>query len=296
MKNKWLIIVILAVLVIALISVVIFYLTRKRIILTKDNIKHIHFSYSTGNMMHANVSYDIDLEKEGYVATIKPDRVSDEAAKKVSIDKKTMEKLVNELNKYNITSWDGFKKSDKNVLDGDSFSLSIGTKNEEWIGASGYMSWPKNYSEVKGVFDSVIGDLYKVKDFNVNDFKSMTFSYSNGGDIVNSQEIYEIEKKDNKYIATIKEKFKTEDEIIKVEVDKNTIYSIFRIIDTYNVSSWDGFSEHDSNVLDGESFYFSLYVGDDKVTASGYMSWPDNYGKVNEEFTELFHSLYEKGE
>lgn len=295
MKNKWLIIVILAVLVIALISVVIFYLTKKRIILTKDNIKHIHFSYSTGNMMYANVSYDIDLEKEGYVATIKPNGVSDEAAKKVKLDKKTMEKLVNELNKYNITSWNGFKKSDKNVLDGDSFSLSIGTKDDKWIEASGYMKWPKNYSEVKGVFDSIIGDLYKVKDFNVQDFKSMTFSYSNG-DEANSQEIYEIEKKDDKYIATIKEKFKTEDEIIEVEVDKNTIYSIFRIIDTYNVSSWDGFSEHDSNVLDGDSFYFSLYVGDDKVTASGYMSWPDNYGKVNKEFTELFHSLYEKGE
>lgn len=293
MKNKWIAIVILILLVVTLISVIIFYLTRKKIVLTNDNIKHIHFSYSTGNMMYANVSYDIDLEKEGYVATIKSDRVSDEAAKKVNIDKKAVEKLVNELNKYNITSWNGFKKSDKNVLDGDSFSLSIQTKNDEWIEASGYMMWPKYYSEVKGVFDSVIGSLNKVKDFNVNDFKSMTFSYSNGGDVANSQEIYEIEKNDDKYIATIKEKFKTEDEIIKVEVDKNTIYSIFRIIDTYNVSSWDGFSEHDSNVLDGESFYFSLYVGDDKVTASGYMSWPDNYGKVNKEFTELFHSLYE---
>ena len=293
MKNKIFAIIILVLLIIVLTSVIIFYLTRKKIVLTKDNINHIHFSYSTGNMMYANVSYDIDLEKEGYVATIKPNGVSDEAAKKVNIDKKTIEKLVNELNKYNITSWNGFKKSDKNVLDGNSFSLSIETKNGEWIEASGYMMWPKNYSEVKGVFDSMIGDLYKVKEFNVDEFKSMTFSYSNGGDIANSQEIYEIEKRDDKYIATIKEKFKTEDEIIEIEVDKNTLYNIFRIIDTYNVSSWDGFSEHDSNVLDGESFYFSLYVGDDKVNASGYMSWPDNYGKVQTEFTELFHSLYE---
>lgn len=293
MKNKVFAIIILIILIIVLTSVIIFYLTRKKIVLTKDNINHIHFSYSTGNMMYANVSYDIDLEKEGYVATIKPNGVSDEAAKKVNIDKKTMEKLVDELNKYNITSWDGFKKSDKNVLDGNSFSFSIGTKDEKWIEASGYMMWPKNYSEVKGVFDSVIGDLYKVKEFNVDEFKSMTFSYSNGGDIANSQEIYEVEKKGNKYIAKIKEKYKTDDEIIEIEVDKNTLYNIFRIIDTYNVSSWDGFSEHDSNVIDGESFYFSLYVGNDKVTASGYMSWPDNYGKVQTEFTELFHSLYE---
>lgn len=293
MKNKIFAIIILVLLIIVLTSVIIFYLTRKKIVLTKDNINHIHFSYSTGNMMYANVSYDIDLEKEGYVATIKPNGVSDEAAKKVNLDKKTMEDLVDILNKYNITSWNGFKKSDKNVLDGNSFSFSIGTKDEKWIEASGYMMWPKNYSEVKGVFDSMIGDLYKVKEFNVDEFKSMTFSYSNGGDVANSQEIYEVEKRDDKYIATIKEKFKTEDEKKEIEVDKNTLYNIFRIIDTYNVSSWDGFSEHDSNVLDGESFYFSLYVGNDKVSASGYMSWPDNYGKVQTEFTELFHSLYE---
>ena len=125
MKNKIFAIIILVLLIIVLTSVIIFYLTRKKIVLTKDNINHIHFSYSTGNMMYANVSYDIDLEKEGYVATIKPNGVSDEAAKKVNLDKKTIEKLVNELNKYNITSWNGFKKSDKNVLDGNSFSLSI---------------------------------------------------------------------------------------------------------------------------------------------------------------------------
>lgn len=293
MKNKVFAIIVLILLIIVLTSVIIFYLTRKRIELTKDNINHIHFSYSTGNMMYANVSYDIDLEKDGYIATIKPNGVSDEAAKKVNLDEKTMEDLVDKLNKYNITTWNVFKKSDKNVLDGNSFSLSIKTKNDEWIEASGYMMWPKNYSEVKGVFDSMIGDLYKVKEFNVDEFKSMTFSYSNGGDVANSQEIYEVEKRDDKYIATIKEKFKTEDEIIEIEVDKDTLYNIFRIIDTYNVSSWDGFGEHDSNVLDGESFYFSLYVGDDKVNASGYMSWPDNYGKVQTEFTELFHSLYE---
>lgn len=296
MKNKALAIIILVLLIIAFVTIIIFYLTKKKIVLTKDNIKHIHFSYSTGNMMYANVQYDIDYKDNKYIATIKPDRSAEEASIKVELNDKQMKELVDKLNEYNITSWNGFKKSDKNVLDGDSFSLSIETKDEKWIDASGYMKWPKNYSEVKGVFDSMIGSLSKVKEFDANDFKSMTFSYSNGGDIANSQEIYEINKKDDKYIATIKEKYKTEDEEIEVEVDIHTIYKVINIIDTYNVSTWDGFSEHDSNVLDGESFYFSLYVGDDKVTASGYMSWPKNYSKVKEEFTDLFHSLYEEGE
>ena len=43
----------------------------------------------------------------------------------------------------------GFNKSDRYVLDGNSFSLSISMNNDEYVSASGYMKWPKNYKEVK---------------------------------------------------------------------------------------------------------------------------------------------------
>ncbi len=291
MNKKWIILIIVVV-VVLLLSIIVL-LSKKRVVIEKNNIKHISFSYSTGNMIYSNVVYVIDLEEDGYYATIKPNGISDEAKKKVKVDQNTFEKLVNELIKYNVSSWDGFKKSDKNVLDGDGFSFSIRTKDDKRIEASGYMKWPKNYSEVKGVFNSMIGDLYKVKEYNAKDFESMNFSYSNGGSIANSQEIYDLNKKDGKYIASIKEKYKTSDEIIEVETDINFVYKVLDIINKYNVSSWDGFHENDSNVLDGESFYFSFQAGDNKISAGGYMSWPENYGKVKTELTEVFHSLYE---
>ena len=288
MKLKILIVIIIVISVLLL-----FIIFRQKQKESIKDIKSIEFRYTNGYMINSDTYYKLECNNN---CMLQIKRYGSSNEEEYNVDKCILNDIEKILNKYNVSSWDGFNKSDKNVLDGDSFSLSIETKDEKWIDASGYMKWPKNYSEVKGVFDSMIGSLSKVKEFDANDFKSMSFSYSNGGDIANSQEIYEINKKDDKYIATIKEKYKTEDEEIEVEVDIHTIYKALNIIDTYNVSTWDGFSEHDSNVLDGESFYFSLYVGDDKLTASGYMSWPKNYSKVKEEFTDLFHSLYEEGE
>ena len=45
--------------------------------------------------------------------------------------------------------------------------------------------------------------------------------------------------------------------------------------------------------LDGDSFSFSLYTEDGKsISASGYMSWPKNYGEVEKELTNIFDALY----
>ena len=246
--------------------------------------------------MYANVSYDIDYKDGKYIAKIKPDGKADEAAMEVELDEKKMKKLVEALNKYDISSWNGFQKSDKNVLDGNSFSMFISTKDNKDIEATGYMLWPKNYAEVKGVFDSMIGSLYKGKDIEAEELKYIRFSYSNGGSIANSEEIYFIEKKDDKYIASIKKQGKILDEKIDVEVDMNTIYSIVDTLNEYNVSSWDNFHESQRDVLDGESFSFELITEKDRIGASGYMSWPENYSKVKDKLADIFHSLYEEGE
>ena len=59
-----------------------------------------------------------------------------------------------------ISSWNGFSKSDHNVLDGNSFSLYLRMKDDNTVEASGYMRWPKNYEEVKGELISLF-DEYK---------------------------------------------------------------------------------------------------------------------------------------
>ena len=62
------------------------------------------------------------------------------------------------LNKYKVGKWNNFKKSDKRVLDGNSFDLCIKANNVH-IDASGYMKWPKNYNKVKNSLNSKFKSL-----------------------------------------------------------------------------------------------------------------------------------------
>ena len=126
-----------------------------------SNIKYLHFTYTTGYHMNAYVIYDIEIKDGKYVASIKPTDIPDEDKKEYVLETSTVKEIEKKLNEYKISSWNGFHKSDKYVLDGDSFSLSINYENNENISASGYMSWPDNYREVKDYLDSILGSLYQ---------------------------------------------------------------------------------------------------------------------------------------
>ena len=58
-----------------------------------------------------------------------------------------------------VSEVDGFKKYDKNVLDGHSFSLHLMTFNDVSVDASGYMKWPDNYGKVRGELETFFGSL-----------------------------------------------------------------------------------------------------------------------------------------
>ena len=63
------------------------------------------------------------------------------------------------FNKYEVYKWNWFNKNNKDVLDGDSFSFNLSTIDNGDITAHGYMSWPKNYSEVKSELDNLFESL-----------------------------------------------------------------------------------------------------------------------------------------
>ena len=119
-----------------------------------------YFSYGTvdGMAMYDGVHYSIDYKDNKYIATIQENGVSEEDAKVVEISKRDVKRLENILNKYNVGSWDGFQKYDKDVLDGSSFNISINTFDDNSVSASGYMRWPKNYREVR----NELGNFFKV--------------------------------------------------------------------------------------------------------------------------------------
>ena len=155
MKMK----IILIVITIMILITIIFLASTKKETSIND-IQKLHFSYTTGNYINAYVIYDLTYEKNKYIATIKPNNTPNDNAKKVEVHEDFAKNIKKILKKYNVEKWDGFNKSDKHVLDGNSFSLSVKTKNSK-IAASGYMKWPKNYAEVKQELDKIFEKIYK---------------------------------------------------------------------------------------------------------------------------------------
>ena len=144
---------------IILLGVVVFSLPKIKTEKEIKDIKLFHYGTTDGMAMYDGVRYEIDYEDDKFVATIQKNGQSDEEAKRVEISKEKVKELEDILNKYEVSKWDGFKKSDKNVLDGHSFSLYIRLFDDTSIDASGYMKWPKNYSEVRGSLESYFESL-----------------------------------------------------------------------------------------------------------------------------------------
>ncbi len=116
------------------------------------SIKSLSYGYSTGRAINANVQYDIEC-KEKCIAKIKLDGVAEEDAKEVELDENKIKELISIFNNNKVYKWDGFQKSDKHVLDGNSFHFYLHEQNDRGISATGYMMYPKNYKIVRDKLD-----------------------------------------------------------------------------------------------------------------------------------------------
>ena len=157
--KKYLIIFVIFSIVLVILATLLFIKFRKEIIMSKKitNIKKFELSYSKGYAMEANTIYTINCTK-GCVATIKHTGSSE--VKTVEINEDTVKAIEDLLNDYKVGSWDGFNKSNKHVLDGNSFHMYITTEKTH-ISASGYEYWPKNYKVVRERLDSIFSDIEK---------------------------------------------------------------------------------------------------------------------------------------
>lgn len=146
-----------------IILILFFVFTMKKRVNIK-NIQHLRFSYTSGYAMYAYTIYEIDYKDGKYFLTTKPDGVPDEDKQTEEIKKEDIKAIENILNKYSVCFWDGFNKTDKNVLDGNSFSFTLTFDNNNEIHSYGYMMYPKNYREVKEELINIFIKYYKDKE------------------------------------------------------------------------------------------------------------------------------------
>ena len=160
MKIKYVMIII----VIIVIGVCCYLILNKNRIrnynLDGSNIKSFYISYSNGYMMNAYTRYQLALESDKYIAKIKPYGVAEEDILEIEVEKELMENISEVLKKYEVNKWNGFNKTDKGVLDGDSFSFSVTLINDQSIEASGYMRWPEHYRDVVNEISPLFMSIY----------------------------------------------------------------------------------------------------------------------------------------
>lgn len=161
MKMKYIISIIVLIIIV---GGIIFYMQKmnNEEDFLKVEIKSLYLSYSRGYMMNANIRYKFfyDKKTDKYMVMVKPYLIDEDDELEVEVDNQLKDKLKDILVKYEVNKWDGFNKSDQNVLDGDSFSFGVNFDNDTSISASGYMMWPKNYREVVNELDNIFMDIY----------------------------------------------------------------------------------------------------------------------------------------
>lgn len=118
-----------------------------------EDLKSFEFAYSTGNYLNAKVIYAMQSDSAGYSFSIKPSGVDENDAFVFAVQSADIAELETILNRYEISRWDGFKKSDLRVKDGPSFHLYVWLKNGKSVHASGYSSYPKNYKDFRKEMD-----------------------------------------------------------------------------------------------------------------------------------------------
>lgn len=131
------------------------------------------------------------------------------------------------------------------------------------------------------------------KNINITNIQKFEFSYTKGY-AMNSNIVYIMECEDD-CLVTIKPYDKSEQEKVEAKIDDEFIKQLEKILNKYSVSKWDGFDKAAKNVLDGDSFHvYITYDDNQRVSASGYMMWPDRYKNVRGEIDELFMDVYEQ--
>ena len=131
---------------------------------------------------------------------------------------------------------------------------------------------------------------YMYEDEGIYQINTMEYSYTSGYGI-NEDVRYKIDCEDD-CILYIKEYGKDENDLIKIKLSDKDMDKFEAMLNKNHILSWKGFNKSDINVLDGDSFSFRLrYNDDEKLSASGYMKYPNNYQRFKSSFEKYVDSI-----
>ena len=127
-----------------------------------SDIRYFNFRYQVGNYSEGTKVFRLEYADGVYTASCKPLTKPIEEAYTAEVDETFVRELEALLKDLEVNKWNGFRKYDKNTLDGRSFDLHIicgESYPDEYdkakrIEADGYEKWPDNYTEVRDAIEA----------------------------------------------------------------------------------------------------------------------------------------------
>lgn len=121
-----------------------------------------YFRYSRNGSWMDGYSITVKKGDDGAFKLIyAEDEHQDYGEMEVAVDEAFVQKLTDICNAHKISRWDGFHKSDKNVLDGSGFSLNVTYEGGGKISAGGYMRYPRGFSEFRDEINTLCAPYIK---------------------------------------------------------------------------------------------------------------------------------------
>jgi hypothetical protein len=116
------------------------------------------FEYSYGSFFGGYYEYSISSEDKKMIFKAKGMNGVDLDIEK-EITKDEIDDLLKLIVEEDLNSWNGFDKSDEDILDGYSFSLNIKFEDEYIIKAFGYEKYPENYDKRHEKIEKYLNEL-----------------------------------------------------------------------------------------------------------------------------------------
>lgn len=225
------------------------------------------------------------------------------------IDGSALDELGVIAGKYRLDEWDGFDKTNSDVLDGSGFSLSMTLADGRTVSARGSNATPKRYGEAYGeicrVFDLLVyeySDLYP-KTLASDDLCYFDLTVNPNGYGTNPTFSVRADLTENGG-AEISIKFTDIDEY---SAEENYRFSgkcegfpfgeIQALVRKYNVPAWNGLDAEAGDSANAEWFRLEMdYESDEEISAMGTVH-PEGYeGFRSEIFTLIINFVRENGD